>query len=35
MLALTFGTYGLLRKQVLLDGLSGLFVETLLLLPVG
>ncbi|MBZ2168683.1 EamA family transporter RarD [Marinobacter sp. F4216] len=34
-LALTFGTYGLLRKQVALDGLSGLFVETLLLLPVG
>ena len=34
-LALTFGTYGLLRKQVPLDGLSGLFVETLLLLPVG
>ncbi len=33
MLALTFGTYGLLRKQVTLDGLSGLFVETLLLLP--
>lgn len=35
VLALTFGTYGLLRKQVPLDGLSGLFVETLLLLPVG
>ncbi|MBA2777462.1 EamA family transporter RarD [Billgrantia kenyensis] len=35
MLALTFGTYGLLRKQVPLDGLSGLFVETLLLLPLG
>ncbi|MEE2763536.1 MAG: EamA family transporter [Pseudomonadota bacterium] len=34
-LAITFGTYGLLRKQVVLDGLSGLFVETLLLLPVG
>ncbi|OEY67875.1 EamA family transporter RarD [Marinobacter sp. X15-166B] len=34
-LALTFGTYGLLRKQIVLDGLSGLFVETLLLLPVG
>jgi chloramphenicol-sensitive protein RarD len=32
-LALTFGTYGLLRKQITLDGLSGLFVETLLLLP--
>lgn len=35
MLAFSFGSYGLLRKQVALDGLSGLFVETLLLLPVG
>lgn len=35
LLAATFGTYGLLRKQVPLDGLSGLFVETLLLLPLG
>jgi chloramphenicol-sensitive protein RarD len=35
ILALSFGTYGLLRKQILLDGLSGLFVETLLLLPVA
>jgi chloramphenicol-sensitive protein RarD len=35
ILALSFGTYGLLRKQVPLDGLSGLFVETLLLLPLG
>jgi chloramphenicol-sensitive protein RarD len=35
LLAFSFGTYGLLRKQVALDGLSGLFVETLLLLPVG
>lgn len=34
-LALSFGTYGLLRKQIPLDGLSGLFVETLLLLPLG
>ncbi|ATJ82745.1 EamA family transporter RarD [Halomonas beimenensis] len=34
-LAMSFGTYGLLRKQVPLDGLSGLFVETLLLLPMG
>lgn len=34
-LAISFGTYGLLRKQVPLDGLSGLFVETLLLLPLG
>lgn len=35
ILAATFGTYGLLRKQVPLDGLSGLLVETLLLLPLG
>ncbi len=35
VLAFSFGTYGLLRKQVELDGLSGLFVETLLLLPVS
>lgn len=35
LLALTFGTYGLLRKQITLDGLSGLFVETLMLLPLG
>jgi chloramphenicol-sensitive protein RarD len=34
-LAFSFGTYGLLRKQVPLDGLSGLFVETLLLAPLG
>ncbi|ALM52500.1 EamA family transporter RarD [Halomonas huangheensis] len=33
VLAASFGTYGLLRKQVQLDGLSGLLVETLLLLP--
>ncbi|GAA3909104.1 EamA family transporter RarD [Halomonas cibimaris] len=33
VLAFSFGTYGLFRKQVALDGLSGLFVETLLLLP--
>ncbi|NDL69310.1 EamA family transporter RarD [Vreelandella alkaliphila] len=35
LLALSFGSYGLFRKQVLLDGLSGLFVETLLLLPLA
>lgn len=35
VLAFSFGTYGLLRKKVPLDGLSGLFVETLLLLPLG
>ncbi|QEM81653.1 EamA family transporter RarD [Halomonas binhaiensis] len=34
-LAISFGVYGLLRKQVKLDGLSGLFVETLLLLPLA
>ncbi|MAX33618.1 chloramphenicol-sensitive protein RarD [Onishia taeanensis] len=34
-LAFSFGTYGLLRKQVPLDGLSGLFVETLLLFPLA
>lgn len=35
MLAMSFGSYGLFRKQVPLDGLSGLFVETLLLLPLA
>ncbi|MYL24104.1 EamA family transporter RarD [Halomonas alkaliantarctica] len=35
ILAFSFGTYGLFRKQVPLDGLSGLFVETLLLLPLA
>ncbi|MFG6666626.1 EamA family transporter RarD [Halomonas sp. HNIBRBA4712] len=35
LLALTFGSYGLFRKQVALDGLSGLFVETLLLFPMA
>ncbi len=35
VLAFSFGTYGLMRKKVALDGLSGLFVETLLLLPFG
>lgn len=34
-LAISFGTYGLLRKQVPLDGLSGLFVETLLIFPLA
>ncbi|MGM0831246.1 EamA family transporter RarD [Halomonas qinghailakensis] len=34
-LALSFGSYGLFRKQVPLDGLSGLFVETLLLFPLA
>ena len=35
VLAFSFGTYGLMRKKVSLDGLSGLFVETLLLLPLA
>ncbi|MCA1771539.1 MAG: EamA family transporter RarD [Halomonas sp.] len=35
LLALSFGSYGLFRKQVPLDGLSGLFVETLLLFPIA
>lgn len=35
ILALSFGSYGLFRKQVPLDGLSGLFVETLLLFPLA
>ncbi|MGC3874326.1 EamA family transporter RarD [Halomonas sp. GXIMD04776] len=32
-LALSFGAYGLFRKQIPLDGVTGLFLETLLLLP--
>lgn len=35
ILAVSFGCYGLVRKQVALDGLSGLFVETLILLPIA
>ena len=35
VLAFSFGSYGLFRKQVPLDGLSGLFVETLLLMPLA
>jgi chloramphenicol-sensitive protein RarD len=34
-LAVSFAFYGLLRKQVAVDGLLGLFVETLLLAPVA
>ena len=34
-LALSFAFYGLLRKTVAVDGLLGLFVETLLLLPLA
>ncbi len=33
-LALTFGTYGLLRKQVPVDAISGLWLETLAMLPI-
>ena len=33
-LAATFGTYGLVRKQVRVDALSGLWLETLAMLPV-
>jgi chloramphenicol-sensitive protein RarD len=33
-LAATFGTYGLVRKQVAVDALSGLWLETLAMLPV-
>lgn len=35
VLALTFGTYGLLRKMAPVDPLSGLFVETAVLAPVA
>jgi len=35
VLAITFGTYGLLRKQVSVDALVGLSVETLLLTPLA
>ncbi|WP_249976136.1 EamA family transporter RarD [Vreelandella olivaria] len=35
LLGLSFGSYGLFRKQIPLDGLSGLFVETLLLFPLA
>ncbi|MGV3001956.1 EamA family transporter RarD [Vibrio sp.] len=35
MLALTFGVYGLLRKKVNLDAFTGLFIETLVLLPIA
>jgi chloramphenicol-sensitive protein RarD len=34
-LAVSFGLYGLLRKKVNLDAQSGLFIETLILLPVA
>lgn len=34
-LALSFGTYGLLRKVVAIDALGGLFLETLILAPLA
>jgi len=34
LLAATFGTYGLVRKQVPVDALSGLWLETLAMLPI-
>lgn len=34
-LAISFGLYGLIRKKVQIDSQSGLFVETLLLLPIA
>ena len=34
-LAFSFGTYGLIRKQAAVDALTGLFVETLLLVPIA
>ncbi|MCM2678265.1 EamA family transporter RarD [Echinimonas agarilytica] len=33
ILAVSFGLYGLIRKQVVIDGVSGLWIETLLLAP--
>ncbi len=35
LLALSFGLYGLIRKKLLVDSMSGLFIETLILLPVA
>lgn len=34
-LALSFGTYGLIRKQAAVDAATGLFLETLMLAPVA
>ena len=34
-LAVSFGFYGLLRKKIQVDAISGLFTETLILLPVA
>jgi chloramphenicol-sensitive protein RarD len=35
LLAFSFGTYGLLRKQVAIDAVGGILVETLVLAPVA
>lgn len=35
VLASSFGCYGLLRKKIAADALSGLFIETLILMPVA
>ncbi|HET6721088.1 MAG TPA: EamA family transporter RarD [Rhodocyclaceae bacterium] len=35
VLAATFGTYGLVRKKIQVDVISGLFLETLLMLPLA
>lgn len=35
VLACSFGTYGLLRKKINIDAATGLFIETLVLLPVA
>jgi len=35
MLAFSFSFYGLLRKQVAVDSLPGLFIETLMMLPIA
>ncbi len=34
-LAITFGCYGLLRKKIFIDTITGLFFETVILLPVA
>ena len=34
-LAVSFGLYGLIRKRVTIDGISGLWIETLLMLPLA
>jgi len=34
-LAVSFGIYGLMRKKIQVDAISGLFIETLMLVPVA